>query len=290
MAPRDSRPLLHHTGSCMNYHRNIAEPFQNANAQALDVAGHDVALNGSRSRPSSQDATQQNSCNYNAQELLTMVCHELRSPVAAVRHGVRLWAGHAPETPERQLLRSMIERQIRSMTRLIDDVLDVSRVANDRMQLQCELLDLRRTVALAIETVASEVDARGHQLVSSVPLDPVWVTGDPFRLEQVFVNLLANAIKYTGHGGRLAIHTELHDNEAIVRVRDSGIGIAPRVLPHIFDLFRQGEQTDVQSRAGLGIGLAIVRSLVELHGGNVCATSRGTGHGSEFTVSLPRAG
>jgi signal transduction histidine kinase len=207
-----------------------------------------------------------------------------------VRHGIRLWASHPPEAPERLPLQAMMERQIRSMTRLIDDVLDVSRVSNDRMQLQCELIDLRRIVEHAIETAASQIDARGHQLVTSAPAGPVWVMGDAFRLEQVFVNLLVNAAKYTEYEGRLAIHTEVQENRAIVRVRDSGIGIAPRLLPHIFDLFQRGDRTDAVSGSGLGIGLAIVRSLVELHDGKVTASSSGTGLGSEFAVSLPRAG
>lgn len=225
-----------------------------------------------------------------AEELVAMVCHELRSPVTAVRYAMRLWSSHAPAAAEQQRLQAVIERQTGRMTRLIDDLLDVSRVTSDRMQLHCELLDLRGIVAHALETVASEVDTRGHQLVTSAPDGPVWITGDAFRLEQVFVNLLGNAAKYTAYGGRIAISTDVLDNRAIVRVRDSGIGIAPQLLPHIFELFRQAGQAGPQSRSGLGIGLALVRSLVELHDGSVTAWSSGMGLGSEFTVSLPRTG
>ncbi len=124
--------------------------------------------------------------------------------------------------------------------------------------------------------------------MTSSPARAVWVMGDAFRLEQVLVNLLANAARYTEFGGLIAIHTDVRHNQAAVHVRDSGIGIAPQLLPHVFDLFRQGDQAGAQSGAGLGIGLAIVRSVMKLHGGTVTATSRGAGLGSEFTVSMPR--
>jgi two-component system, sensor histidine kinase len=264
--------------------------YQGIIANALPAGRNEVAGIHSRQRRSPRGATQHDTPDRGAEELLAMVCHELRSPVAAVRYAMRLWGNHAPEAPERQQLQTMIARQTGRMTRLIDDLLDVSRVTHERMQLHCELTDLRRIVEHAIDTVASEVDARGHQLISSAPDAPVWVTGDAFRLEQVFVNLLCNAAKYTEYGGRIAIHTDVLDNQAIVRVSDSGIGIEPQLLPHVFDLFRRAEQAGPQSRSGLGIGLSIVRSLVELHGGHVTATSNGAGHGSEFTVSLPRTG
>jgi signal transduction histidine kinase len=221
-------------------------------------------------------------------ELLAMVCHELRSPLASVRYAMRLFVGtQGQEIARRQQLQALIERQTARMTRIIDDLLDVARLRNDRLQLQCERLDLRTTIGLAIETLGSEMDTRGHQLTTSAPDTPVWVAADPFRLEQVFVNLLANAAKYTEHGGRIAISIQVLEDQVIVRVRDSGIGISPQLLPHIFEMFRQAGDAESQPRAGLGIGLAIVRELVELHGGNVTATSRGTGQGSEFIVSLP---
>lgn len=222
-----------------------------------------------------------------ADNLVAIVCHELRGPIAALRYGIRLWGGHAPAAPERQKLQAMIERQAARMTRLVEDLLDVSRVTGDRMRLNCERVDLRKVVGHAIETTASGVDAAEHQLTDSAPEEPVWVSGDPFRLEQVFVNLLSNAARYTGRGGQISICTEVLGPHAMVRVRDSGIGIAPQMLPHVFDLFRQVDAASPQSRSGLGIGLTIVRSLVELHGGNVVAASRGAGKGSEFTVTLP---
>jgi signal transduction histidine kinase len=165
----------------------------------------------------------------------------------------------------------------------------VSRVTSERMRLNCERIDLRKVVGHAIETTAPDIDAAKHQLTASAPEGPVWVSGDPFRLEQVFVNLISNAAKYTGNGGRISIRMELERRHAVIRVRDSGIGITPQMLPHVFDLFKQVDETSPQSRSGLGVGLTIVRSLVELHGGYVDAASRGAGKGSDFTVRLPLA-
>jgi signal transduction histidine kinase len=225
---------------------------------------------------------------HGAEELLAVVCHELRSPVAAVRYAARLWSSQASGVPGQRSLQSVIERQTGRMTRLIDDLLDTSLAMHGRMQLDCKVTDLRRVVEHAIETVASEMDACGHQLTLSLPSTPLWVKGDPFRLEQVFVNLLGNAIKYTEHGGRLDVIAEVRNDEALVSVRDSGIGISPQLLPHVFDLFRRADEVAAKSRPGLGIGLALVRTLVELHHGSVTATSRGAAQGSEFTVRLPR--
>jgi signal transduction histidine kinase len=174
------------------------------------------------------------------------------------------------------------------MTRLVDDLLDASRVANGSMQLQRSRIDLRVVVEHAIETVTPQVEARSHELTVALPDEPVWLMADPFRLEQVFVNLLANAARYTDHGGRVAAWVHAREGQALIRIRDSGVGMAPQLLTKVFDLFRQADAADPHSRSGLGIGLAVVRSIVELHGGSVTAASRGCGHGSEFTVCLPR--
>jgi signal transduction histidine kinase len=157
--------------------------------------------------------------------------------------------------------------------------------------LRRERIDLRLVVNNAIETLQPDISDRGHHLCVALPHLPVWLQGDSWRLEQVFVNLLANASKYTDAGGELAVwmHTR-GDGQAVVRIRDSGIGIAPDALPRIFDLFRQTDEADDRSRSGLGIGLALVRNLVESHGGSVIAASAGLGKGSEFTVRLPRSG
>ena len=174
------------------------------------------------------------------------------------------------------------------MTQLVDELLDVSRITHGRLHLQRERIDLRVILGNAIQTLETDIKQRNHRLTTALPDAPVWLQADPGRLEQVFVNLLANASKYTDKGGELAVSVSMRDGQAIVRVRDSGIGIAPEALPHIFDLFRQADEAAPRSQSGLGIGLALVRNLVESHGGNVIAESAGIGQGSEFTVYLPR--
>ncbi len=269
----------------MDFQKESAELFPSGHLAPATAGRDDVDTVYCRQIRPRPGMPQHNSANP---EVLAMVCHELRSPLASVRYALRMFLGtHAQEVAKRQQLQALMERQTARMTQIIDDLLDVSRMRNDSLQLHRERLDLRTTVGHAIDTLASEMDARGHQLTMSAPDCPVWVSGDPARLEQVFVNLLANAAKYTEHGGQLAIRIHFRESQAIVRVRDSGIGIAPQLLPHIFQLFRQAGEAESKPGSGLGIGLAIVRNLVELHGGNVTATSRGLGHGSEFMVCLP---
>jgi signal transduction histidine kinase len=184
-------------------------------------------------------------------------------------------------------MQALIERQLARMTGLVDELLDVSRITSGRLHLQRERIDLRAIVSNAIETLESDLNARKHRLATEVPDAPVWLQADPGRLEQVFVNLLGNASRYTDAGGELKVWVHARQGQAIVRVRDSGIGIAPEALPHIFDLFNQGSEGDPHSKAGLGVGLAVVRHLIELHGGSVTAASAGVRQGSEFTVRLP---
>jgi signal transduction histidine kinase len=226
--------------------------------------------------------------NRRKDEFLAMLSHELRSPLAAIQNAVGLLSSQTGETPPRHRTQALIERQVRRMTQLVDDLLDVSRISHGRLHLQRERIDLRVVVSNAIETLESDIKERHHQLSTALPDAPVWLQADPWRLEQVFVNLLANASRYTDAGGELAVWVHTRDGQAVVGVRDSGIGIAPDALPHIFDLFRQADEAAPRSKSGLGIGLALVRNLVELHGGSVTAASAGIGQGSEFTVRLPR--
>jgi two-component system CheB/CheR fusion protein len=221
-------------------------------------------------------------------EFLATISHELRSPLASIQNAVRLLSIQVGENHARQRAQAMIERQVRRMTQLVDDLLDLSRISHGRMHLRCERIDLREVLRNAIETLESDINERNHHLTTAVPDGPVWLNADPLRLEQVFVNLLANASRYTDVAGELSVLVHTRDDQAVVRIRDSGIGIAPNALPYIFDLFRQADEAAPYSRSGLGIGLAVVRSLVELHGGSVTAVSAGLGRGSEFTVSLPR--
>ena len=225
--------------------------------------------------------------NRRKDEFLAMLGHELRSPLASIHNAVRVLSSQIEETPVRQRAQALVERQVRRMTQLVDDLLDVSRITHGRLRLQRERIDLRHIVSNAIETLESDIRERHHLLTTALPDAPVWLQADPWRLEQVFVNLLANASRYTDAGGELAVWMHTRHGQAVVRIRDSGIGIAPDALPYIFDLFRQVDEAAPRSQSGLGIGLALVRNLVELHGGRVTAASAGLGQGSEFTVRLP---
>ena len=219
-------------------------------------------------------------------EFLAMLSHELRSPIASIGYAVRALRSLKGETVDRSKMQSLIERQLQRMTRLVDELLDVSRIANGRLHVQLERVDLRDIVRNAVETAEPDIAGRAHKLAVLLPSVPVWMQADPSRLEQVVVNLLANASKYTDSGGELSISVHV-GRQAVIRVRDSGIGIAPKALPRIFDLFEQADASNPRSRSGLGIGLAVVRNLVTLHGGSVTAVSRGIGEGSEFIVRLP---
>jgi signal transduction histidine kinase len=227
--------------------------------------------------------------NRRKDESLAIVSHELRGPLAAIKNALAVLGSRAAETVTREKARAMIERQVCVMTRLVDDLLDVSRIGQGRLVLERTRVDLRAIVRNAIETLDQEISHKKQQLTISVPDDPVWAQGDSCRLEQVFVNLIANASRYTDVGGELAVWMHTRVGQAVIRVRDSGIGIASEVLPHVFDLFKQGNIADPRSAQGLGVGLAVVRDLVELHGGRVTAASAGPGQGSEFAVLLPTA-
>ncbi len=215
-----------------------------------------------------------------------MLGHELRNPLGAINNALALLQSEQAQTAAQRRAQALIDRQVGRMMRLVDDLLDASRTRHKHLRLRRERMDLRAVVSNAVETL--ELEANDHtQLNIALPAEPVWLHADPERLEQVFVNLLANASRYTDAGGKIAISMHLQDGYAVVRVRDTGIGIAPEALPHIFEPFRQADAANPRSRAGLGIGLALVRQLVQLHAGNVSVASAGLGRGSEFTVRLP---
>jgi len=221
-------------------------------------------------------------------EFMTVFSHELRNSLGAIGSAACILRRDTSADPSMVKARMLIERQVGHMTRLVEDLLDVSRVRSGQLRLQCQRIDLRLLAAHAAETVEFTMEQRHHRMTTSFPDAPVWLQADPARLEQVFVNLLLNAAKYTDAGGNVELFVEQEELEAIVRIRDSGIGMAPDLLPHVFDLFVQADPSSRRADAGLGIGLALVRSLVERHGGRVTAASVGLGHGSEFTVRLPR--
>jgi CheY-like chemotaxis protein/two-component sensor histidine kinase len=183
--------------------------------------------------------------------------------------------------------RSIIGRQVQHLTRLVDDLLDVSRIARGKIELQREPINLADVVTLAVETASPLLEQRGHHLSINIPPN-LTLYADSIRIQQVISNLLTNSAKYTDHGGHIAITANTQEDQIVIRVVDSGIGIAPEMLPRVFDLFTQAPQALDRARGGLGLGLAIVRNIVQLHGGQVIAHSLGRDQGSEFMVSLPR--
>jgi signal transduction histidine kinase len=223
-------------------------------------------------------------------DFLAILAHELRNPLSAMHNGVQLL--HAASLPAERMawVRDLLDRQITHLTRLIDDLLDVRRITSGRIQLKREALDLEAVIRQSVEAVRALVDSRRHTLVIHEPDDSFRVEADPVRLNQVFVNLLTNAAKYTQECGRIDVTLERDTRDpswVCVRVRDTGAGIAPDLLEHVFELFAQANTSKARNQSGLGIGLSLVRGLVELHGGSVWATSDGPGLGSEFTVQLP---
>jgi signal transduction histidine kinase len=221
-------------------------------------------------------------------EFLAMLAHELRNPLAPIRNAMEIFRlKGALADPELQWAREVVERQVQQLTRLVDDLLDISRISRGKINLLIEPTDLAAVVARAVEISRPLIDARKHDLKSSLPGQAVWVAGDPARLVQVVSNLLNNAAKYTEEGGHIELSVEASCDQAVLRVRDTGVGIAAAMLPHVFDLFTQVQGSVSRSEGGLGIGLTLVRSLVEMHGGSVLSTSGGLGHGSEFIVRLP---
>jgi len=220
-------------------------------------------------------------------ESLAVFSHEVRSSLGAINNATHILGALLSATAAKDKARLMIVRQVGRMTRLVDDLIDVSRIAGAELRVKRERVDLRVVVKRAIETVESDLAARNHRLATALPDTPMWLMGDPDGLEQVWVNLLVNAAKYTDDGGDLSLSMQQDNHQVIVRLLDSGIGIASDLLPHVFDLFVQADKPLRRAEAGSGIGLALVRSLVESHGGSVTAASVGLHQGSEFTVRLP---
>jgi signal transduction histidine kinase len=219
-----------------------------------------------------------------------MLAHELRNPLGAISNASYLMEQLRPAEPQMARSVTIIRRQILHLVRMVDDLLDVSRITRGKVELRKEPVDLVEVVRHAVETTRPLFEEKGHELEMALPSDPLPLEADVTRLEQVLANLLRNATKYTEPGGRIEITALRDGGEAIVRVRDNGVGIPPDLLPRVFDLFAQGEQSLDRSARGLGIGLTLVRSLVEMHGGQVEARSDGAGQGSEFVVRLPLAG
>ncbi len=222
------------------------------------------------------------------EEFLAMLAHELRNPLAPIRSAAALLARIDHADPALPLIREVIQRQVEHMARLLDDLLDASRVTTGKVKLQRRPIAVREFVEQGAETCLTLTQSQHQQLTLDLPATPLYVDGDPVRLAQVIGNLLHNAAKYTPDGGAIALSVRQQADTVVIRVRDNGAGIAPDMLAHVFDLFTQEDRSLGHSQGGMGIGLTVVRTMVEQHGGTVHAHSAGRGEGSEFVVTLPR--
>ncbi|MEO5701846.1 MAG: PAS domain S-box protein, partial [Casimicrobiaceae bacterium] len=222
-------------------------------------------------------------------EFLATLAHELRNPLAPIRNALQILKMPRVEGAIAQQTMGVMERQVEHLVRLVDDLLDVSRVMRGKIELRLERVELAGVIARAVETAQPALDVQGHRLDLAVSNDSLAVEADPVRLAQVIGNLLTNSAKYTDANGRIVLWARRQDNEVVLGVRDNGIGIAPDMLPNVFDLFVQADQAATRSHGGLGIGLTLVKNITEMHGGSVEARSAGLGCGSEFVIRIPAA-
>ena len=266
----------------------VAQPTKGATGELDSVMIHAVEVTDSvrMRRKTEALAKQLLASDRSKDEFLAVLGHELRNPLAPILTALHLMRLRATD-PSTERERAVIERQVAHLSRLVDDLLDVSRATMGKLDLRRERVDVATAVARAVEMSRPLIESKHHQLVVSVPVGALYVAADVVRLAQVIANLLQNAAKYTDAGGHIEIDGRVDGAEVVIRVRDDGRGIPPDQLASMFELFVQGDQPPDRSQGGLGIGLTIVRSLVQLHGGTVNARSEGPGRGSEFTVRLP---
>lgn len=225
--------------------------------------------------------------NQRKDEFLAVLSHELRNPLAPIRNAVQVLRHRSADDPQVVWAADITERQVKQLTRLVDDLLDMARISQGKIVLQSEPIDLLSVIEHSIETIRPLIRERRHTLTQDLPDKPLWVRGDAARLSQVVSNLLNNAAKYTDMGGRIHVDAGLREGQVVVGVRDNGIGIEAEVLPNVFELFEQGRRSLDHSQGGLGIGLTLVRRLVQMHSGRVEVSSEGVGKGSEFRIFLP---
>jgi PAS domain S-box-containing protein len=225
--------------------------------------------------------------NHRKDEFLAMLAHELRNPLTPIRNAAHVLGRLGSQEPRVQWAQQTIERQVDHLTRLVDELLDVSRIVRGKVTLKMEPVELAGVLNQALEMARAQIDAKGHRVALKLPRQPVHLSGDPVRLAQVVLNLLDNAAKYTPEGGSIEIEASMAGPVIEIQVRDNGIGIPAELLPHVFDLFQQGERSLDRSQGGLGIGLTLAKRLVEMHGGVLKAHSAGAGLGSTFTMWLP---
>ena len=251
-------------------------------ALATDIAGHvAMALENCLLFKEIQDANQRNN------EFLATLSHELRNPLAPIRNAIYSMHLGGLWSAEGRKYKDIIERQLEHMTHLVDDLLDAARITRGKIQLRTERVDLVEKIHRVLDTVRQAMERAGHRLHLAMPREPVWVKADRVRVQQIIENLLGNAIKYTEAPGRIDLSLKAENGEAVIVIRDNGVGIAPDMLPRIWDMFVQVDASSDRTRNGLGIGLPLARKLVLLHGGSIDCASEGLGKGAEFTVRLP---
>jgi CheY-like chemotaxis protein len=218
---------------------------------------------------------------------LATLAHELRNPLAPLSNALELWPAMEKNPVEMEKLREMMERQVQQMIRLIDDLLDMSRITRGKIQLRKQPVEVATLVDGALESVGPFIQRYDHQVNIDLPKEPLYVDGDVARLLQVISNILHNAAKYTGRNGQIWVSAKCENGEAVISVRDNGPGIPANMLASIFEMFTQVDQTLERAHGGLGIGLTLAKTMVELHGGTIAAHSDGPGQGSEFSIRLP---
>lgn len=266
----------------------VSNVYDAGDRQVIQCNIRDISDRRNLERETARQAQELAELDHRKDEFLAMLSHELRNPLAPITSAVRLLRMQTMENAAQRQAREVIERQAGQLTHLVDDLLEISRITTGRIQLRPERIDLRLIIERGVEATAHEIEQRRHELRVFVPTAPVWVDGDPVRLEEIVVNLLTNAAKYTDDEGQISLVAEQQGDVLTMRVRDSGIGIDPELLPHIFDLFAQGARSLARSEGGLGIGLALVKQITEMHGGSVHVQAA-PGRGSEFVVRLPAA-
>jgi signal transduction histidine kinase len=280
-------PLMGRTGRAMGYIHcsdKASGPFDDDDRAVLTQMAQMASIALENSRLYNEIRTS----DARKDEFLATLAHELRNPLAPISNSLQVLRA---DTDQAKLTdsRAVIERQVAQLVHLVDDLLDVSRVSRGKLELRRRRVLLPDVLRAAVETSQPAIDAYQHTLQIRQPDDPVWLDADVTRLAQVFSNLLNNSAKYMEPGGTIVVEASADAEFVVVAVRDTGIGIAPEVLPHIFDMFVQADRSLERAHGGLGIGLTLVRRLVDLHNGTVTASSAGLGKGSEFVVRLPRA-
>jgi signal transduction histidine kinase len=256
--------------------------FDEDELEFLETVSHYVAVACERSRLIEQLRED----DRRKDEFLAMLAHELRNPLAPIRNALQIQK-LSRASDDHAETRELMERQVGQMVRLIDDLLDISRVTRGQLELRKERVELAAAFRQAVENARPHIEQAGHELSVTMPAEPIYLQADPVRLAQVVANLLNNCAKYTPRGGRIRLSAERQGSDAVISVRDNGVGISSELLPRVFDMFMQVDRTLERSQGGLGIGLTLVKRLVEMHGGNVEARSEGAGRGSEFVVRLP---